>query len=79
MSNNLLMAKHAGKNANYNFDNKSPFLNRQSSSEAKQGQKPKLTANAPLASSLIELPHESQRTGGKVQLAPMEMKQEQIE
>jgi hypothetical protein len=28
MSNNLLMAKHAGKNANYNFDNKSPFLNR---------------------------------------------------
>jgi hypothetical protein len=73
------MAKHAGKNTNYDFNNKSPFLNRQSSSEAKQVQKQKSTSNAPLASSLIELPHESQRTGGRVQLAPMEMKQEQIE
>jgi len=73
------MAKHAGKNTNYDFNNKSPFLNRQSSSEAKQVQKQKSTSKAPLASSLIELPHESQLTGGRVQLAPMEMKQKQIE
>jgi len=60
------MAKHAGKNTNYDFINKSPFINRQPSSEAKQVQKQKSMANALLASSLIELPHESQRTGGKV-------------